>query len=184
MTSIRSICSGFDVAPAIAELEAHPEVWNRHRLRTESYATPHGQASDIWVRFNAWEHFDPKDPAAFIGPHESVWYPVADECPAVKALAEAVFRFVDGATLGGVLITWIPPNGRVEPHIDRGWHAAEYEKYAVQLKGNREQAFCFEGESLSPLPGELYWFRNDVLHWVENPSPEDRWTMIVCVKHA
>jgi quercetin dioxygenase-like cupin family protein len=97
-------------------------------------------------------------------------------------LARKVFRRVHGKRLGGVLITRIPPGGEVKPHKDTGWHAGFYEKFAVQVASNEGQAFCFESDELRPMPGDLYTFQNHVLHWVTNPTPEERITMIVCVK--
>lgn len=179
--SIRHLSSGFDVAPLVQQIEAHPEIWNTHRMRTEQYQTPHNAVSDIWVRYNAWDKFT-GDIAAFNGPHESVWYPVVDTIPAVRGLVQDVYNSVNGSELGGVLITRIPPGGEVKPHVDGGWHAGYYDKYAVQLKGNAQQAFCFEDSRLSPEPGDLYTFDNSKLHWVTNDSDSDRMTLIICIR--
>lgn len=86
--------------------------------------------------------------------------------------------------MGGVLITRIPAGKQVYPHIDEGWHAGHYEKFAIQVKGNKEQAFCFNKESLSPETGDVFWFRNDVPHWVTNFSEEERITLICCIRRA
>lgn len=177
---IRHLCSGIDVSAAVEQIDAHPEVWNLHRERTQ-LGTPHSQVSDIWVRYNPWRNFN-GDMAAFNGPHESEWYPVADAIPAVRVLVRQVFNYVGGKVLGGVLITKIPPGCEVAPHIDQGWHARHYEKFAVQLQGNDRQAFHFEGFELRPAPGDIYTFDNSKLHWVTNDSDEDRMTLIVCIR--
>ena len=170
------------VEKALSELDAHPELWNQHTLRTERYQTPHKAVSDIWVRYNDFANLE-ADPIAFTQmPHISVWYPCIEVIPAVKELAEFVFGYVNGKTLGGVLITKIPPGGEVLPHIDGGWHASHYEKFAVQLKGNKDQGFYFEDGQLHPEPGEVYTFDNSRLHWVKNDSDEDRITLIICVR--
>lgn len=181
MASIRKLASGFDVKPLRDQLVRHPEAWNRHTLRTETYQTPHRSVSDIWVRYNAWDNFN-GDPAAFNGEHESSWYPVVHDIPAAWSLARRVVRHVGGGRLGGVLITRIPPGGEVAPHIDRGWHAGYYEKFAVQVAGNDEQAFCFEDSQLRPEPGDLYTFDNSRLHWVTNQSDSERITLIICIR--
>lgn len=181
MTPIWPVTSGFDVGPLVEQLQAHPEVWNTHRERTEQYGTPHNGVSDIWVRYNAWDHYT-GDWAAFHEPHESVWYPVVADIPAAWSLARKVKRLAGAETLGGVLITKIPPGGRVEPHVDGGWHAAHYRKLAVQVKGNQDQAFCFEDAQLRAEPGEVYEFDNSQRHWVVNDSDTDRITLIVCVR--
>lgn len=138
--------------------------------------------SDIWCRFNDWRNFT-GDLAAFNGPHRSVWYRAADEIPQIRLVVGDVLDNLPPCRLGGVLITKIPPGGRVEPHVDRGWHARYYrDKFAVQIAGNEQQAFHFEDMSYSALPGEVYWFDNGRLHWVTNDSDEDRITMIICTR--
>jgi quercetin dioxygenase-like cupin family protein len=178
---IQLLTPKFDVARAVEQLTAHPEAWNEHPWRTEHPRSPHREADDIWLRYRTLEDFD-GDMQKFNGPHEAVWYPVADKLPAVKALAFEVMDQVQGQQLGGVLITKIPAGKQVYPHVDHGWHALHYEKFAVQLAGNTEQSFCFDGETLSPRTGELFWFNNQAPHWVFNPSREDRMTLIVCIR--
>lgn len=165
--------------PLLAELDAQPELWNQHTPRREQYV--HSRISDVWVRYNAWANYT-GDLAAFNGPHASVWYPAFKTLPAIKPTLSAVLRHVGGRRLGGVLITRVPPGGRVAPHSDTGWHAEFYAKYALQLRGNADQAFCFEGASLSAQPGELYTFDNSKTHWVYNMSDEERITLIVCIR--
>lgn len=170
-----------DVEELVAELDASPDLWNQHAPRREQYA--HAGISDIWVRYNDWANYR-GDLAAFNEPHRSVWYPAFSRLPAIKPALSAVLRRAGGGRLGGVLITRVPPGRRVAPHIDGGWHASYYDKYALQLKGNADQAFCFEGHALSAEPGELYTFDNSKLHWVYNMSDEDRMTLIVCLRGA
>jgi hypothetical protein len=178
MSPIRVI-GRLDVSAAVKQLDANPQVWNRHSLRREAYV--HRQVDDIWVRYNAWANFT-GDAAAFNGPHESVWYPVVTEVPALWSLARQAKRIAGATELGGVLVTRIPPGGRVEPHIDRGWHAETYRKIGVQISGHEQQAFCFDDAELRPLTGDVYEFRNDITHWVVNDSPVPRITLIVCCK--
>lgn len=181
MSSIRHLASGFDVSPLLEQIAAHPDLWNRHRQRIEMYGTPHGGVSDIWVRYNDWANYTGDWPA-FHEEHESVWYPCITQIPAAWSLCRKVQRFIGAKTLGGVLITKVPPGGRVEPHVDGGWHAAHYDKYAVQLMGNAQQGFHFEDSELRAEPGDLYTFDNSRLHWVTNDSDSDRMTLILCLK--
>lgn len=117
------------------------------------------------------------------GPHESQWYPVATELPGLKDICYETLRLVEGERLGGILITRIPAGKECKPHRDAGWHAEYYNlKVAVQIAGNEEQAFHFETESLSALPGDVYVFQNQYLHWVTNPSNEDRMTLIIAIR--
>ena len=181
MPSIQHLSSGLNVAPLVYQLARHPELWNQHTMRTEAYGTPHRKVDDIWARYNPWRNFT-GDVKAFNAEHVSEWYPCVHFIPAAWSLARQVMRKVGGKVLGGVLLTRIPPGGEVRPHVDTGWHAGHYEKYAVQVKGNKDQAFCFEDAELRPEPGDLYTFDNSKLHWVINDSGTERITLIVCIK--
>ncbi len=169
-----------DPAPLHSALLANPQLWDQHRMRTESPHSPHREVSDIWVRYNAAENFTTME--EFNGPHESTWYPAADMLH-VKPLVMSIFRACGGTRLGGVLITKVPAGKQVYPHIDGGWHARYYQKAALQIAGNSDQAFCFEDCSLSALPGEIYSFDNSHRHWVTNPTSEDRITLIICMRN-
>lgn len=181
--SIRLLHATFDVKSAIVELAAHPELWNQHTQRTEAYGTPHRVIDDIWVRYNDFANYA-GHPSFFTEPHESVWYPCIEAIPSVKALCLDLMAAVQGERLGGVLITRIPPGGEVSPHVDHGWHARYYDKFAIQLAGNAEQVFWFEDAQLSPLPGECYTFDNSHEHAVYNPSTSARMTLICCIRGA
>lgn len=175
---IKKVGNGYAVASLVAQLADHPELWNEHNQRLSG---PHAAVSDIWVRYNAWENYL-RDPATFHDAHVSSWYPCIAKIPAARALVEEVFQRVGGTHLGGVLITRIPPGEQVKPHQDHGWHADVHEKFAVQIKGNQQQAFCFEGVELRPEPGDLYTFDNHYTHWVINDSDEERITLIICLR--
>lgn len=179
--AISYLASGFPVGDALAEVEANPQVWDQHTSRTAPENSPHHYVSDIWVRYNSWDNWT-GDKDAFNDEHDAVWLPPAIQLPSVKRLSKLVMSFVGGDRLGMVLITRVPPRGRVLPHIDGGWHAGYYTKYAVQLKGNARQSFCFDGESVEAEPGDLYTFDNSRLHWVNNDSDSERISCIICIR--
>lgn len=172
----------FHVKPIVEAINRNPHLWNQYTLRTQQYAGPHSRVSDIWVRYNSWDNFS-GDREAFNGPHDAVWYPSA-VILGVRPMILELMHFVGGTRLGGVLITKIPAHGECLPHVDRGWHAEHYEKFAIQLAANEKQAFCFDGYRLVTQPGDLFTFDNSRTHWVTNDSDEDRMTMIVCIRRA
>lgn len=172
--NIKLLDCGLPVSHIHWALQEHPELWNQNPGRTESPDSPHHGLDDIWARFAA-PGVDGSNP------HDAVWYPSADVL-GVKHLCHDIMAAVKGTRLGGVLITRIPAGGRVKPHTDPGWHARFYEKFAVQITSAPGQKFCFEGEELETKPGDLYWFDNSNLHWVENQTEYERITMIVCVR--
>lgn len=183
MKHLQHLGTGYPVSRLVDELDAHPELWNQITRRTVLYNSPHDNISDIWVRYNDLSKFPADvDLKTLSEPHDPVWYPAATILKLLKPLIFDVMRRVEGERLGAVLITKIPPGSRVRPHTDGGWHAAFYEKFAVQLKAAPEQAFCFEDGEFVSKPGDLYRFDNQVLHWVTNDSDVDRITLICCIK--
>ena len=172
---ISRIATGIDVGPVLWALREHPQLWNQNPERTESEASPHHEADDIWIRFGDPERV--KDGA----PHDSHWYPGADIL-GVKSMCLDLMRGVNGVELGGVLITRIPAGKCVKPHTDPGWHARRYDKFAIQITSAPGQVFYVEDEQLETRPGDVFTFDNSFTHWVTNPTPYERVTMIVCVR--
>lgn len=172
---IRRIASGLPVAPILWALQSHPELWNEHTTRTAAEDSPHHGCDDIWARFGEPGRAEDGQP------HDARWYPSADVL-GIKPMCLDLMRAMDGVELGGVLITRVPPGGRVKPHIDPGWHARRYEKFAVQITSAPGQRFCFDAAALETQPGDLFWFDNSRMHWVDNPTPYERVTMIVCIR--
>lgn len=177
MNKIKLMMQGLNVSPIRWALQLNPHLWNENTTRTESEESPHHGLDDIWARFGRAEY------ATNGAAHESYWYPCADALE-IKPLVNAIYSAVGGAELGGVLITRIPAGKTCRPHIDPGWHARYYEKFAVQIDSAPGQKFCFEGEELETKPGDLFWFDNQFLHWVTNPTQYDRITMIICIKRS
>lgn len=174
MKKITLIHEGLNVVPMLWALQAHPDLWDQHTERTASPASPHHGLSDIWARYAAAG----EDPS---GPHESTWYPAANLLP-VRDLVYPLLSAVRGTRLGGVLITKIPAGAECRPHTDPGWHARYYDKFAIQIASAPRQEFCFEGESMETKPGDVFWFDNSHTHWVTNPTPHDRITLIACIQ--
>lgn len=178
MQHFLKIADGIDVGPLRAALDAHPELFGllTHRAEGDS---PHREMTDIWVRFNAYKNFGPD----FGAEHDSVWYPsslhIIDE---LKPIVFDLMRQVEGERLGGILITKLPPGGRIAPHVDGGWHAGYYQKFTIAIKSAPGALFRFPDGDIAASPGDCHWFDNSVLHSVENDTEEERIALIVCIK--
>lgn len=157
------------------------EEWGENPQRGVP-GSPHEEMTDIWVRFN-----DPKlcdksgDLLSFIEEHESIWL---KSFTSVNRICKKLMKFTEGERLGGVLITKLPPGGKIHPHVDGGWHAEYYDKYYVPIKNDKGARFCFDDGFIEPEEGQVFAFRNDVTHWVENNSEQDRIAMIICIKQS
>lgn len=169
--------SQFDVQDAVAQLDAHPELWDRYRLRTQ-HDTFAG-TSDIWLRY-----CDPKDLANCYKPHLPVFYEAWTMLTALHPIVYYLMMQEKAVQLGGILITKIPPGGRIKPHHDRGgWHAEYYErKVYVPIRTNPQVINTCEDEQVVMGLGEAWYFNNLVTHDVKNEGETDRITLIVCMR--
>ena len=179
------ISRNVDVAPLMAQLDAHPELWDARPERRTAEGTPHAGMRDIWVRYNAIEKLGP----AFNDEHVPVWYPAWEALPALRPIVMGLMAKVEGEMLGGVLITKIPPGAKIDKHVDLGWHVDYYQKFYVSLQSAPGAMFgCESGEVeypteyIEPKTGEVWLFDNHTPHWVENNSTIDRITLIVCIR--
>jgi hypothetical protein len=182
MRFFQKIAEGIDTAPAIAQLNAHSELWNAHLGRAYE-ASPHYGVQDIWVRYRKLEEIQ-ADPRKAIEPHWAEFYPCWQRLSALHPIVFGLMARVQATYLGGILITKIPPGGRVKPHDDRGsWHAETMNcKVYVPLQANDGCVNYCGDESLIIRTGEAVIFNNLVTHSVENNGDADRITLICCYK--
>lgn len=162
-----------------AQLLANPQLWDQNNRRRTYDGSPHKEMTDIWVRFG---DTSTGDYSALSKEHDSVWYPCSEILTEAKRLAFEVMALVDGERLGGILITKLPAGGRILPHSDTGWHAEYYEKFYVAISAPEKSVFGFDGGEIISEDGDCWLFRNNVTHWVNNDSDQDRISMIVCIK--
>lgn len=174
--NIKLLTKGAPVRDIYWALQQHPDLWNQHTGRTKSPDSPHYGLDDIWARFGDSRCAETGEA------HEAHWYEAADVIPGLRELVMRVCQNVGATKLGGVLITRIPAGKICLPHTDLGWHALEYEKIGVQITSAPGQKFCFEDGTLETQPGDVFWFCNQPLHWVINPTPYERISMVICVK--
>ncbi len=179
MQNFLKIADGLNVLPLQLALIRQPELFGRDNERATGYS-PHSGMSDIWVRYNDKKNL--VEGKNFSDEHDSVWYPAYTCLPEIRPIIFWLMARVEGERLGGVLITKLPPSGRIEPHIDTGWHAEYYDKYFIPIQNDPGAIFGFEDGDIKPNIGDVYWFRNDNQHWVENNSQRDRIALIVCIR--
>lgn len=184
MPFMQKILEGIKVDDMINEINAIPQLWNKHTLRTQNADSPHREVSDIWLRYRDYAEFDENNPQNFANEHESVWYPAAYQLPAVREAIEKIAVLVDCDRLGGCLITKVPPGKQVYPHSDAGhWHSEYYlSKYLLLLQSAPQQTFEYHGEIHVGEAGDLFIFDNRPVHWVMNDSDVDRISLIMAIR--
>ena len=159
------------------------DLFGQYPYRGEVEGSPHVEMKDIWIRYkDVKPHIESGDFSSFADEHDSIWYDAYYELPEVHDPIFKVMTEVDGERLGGVLITKLPPGGKIKAHTDSGWHAQYYDKYYMPIQNEKGANFAFEDGVIDPGEGEVYWFDNSQLHWVENNSEIDRIAMIICIR--
>lgn len=166
------------VNAVVAELDAQPELWNQHTMRKGAYV--HSAVDDIWVRYRDLAELKGRTQKQFIDQvHTCVWYPAWKALPSLLPLVFGLANVILATQIGGILITRIPAGHRVGPHSDLGFNARHYRKFCICLKANEGQSFEFDGEKMLAISGEAFEFDNRFEHWVENPTDEERMSLIV-----
>ena len=179
------IADNLDVLPLQTALLRQPKLFGKYPFRGTVEGSPHSDMQDIWVRFNdVTPYLEKGNLQGITDEHDSVWYQSDYAIPQVLKIVFDLMRIVEGERLGGILITKLPPGGKIEKHIDGGWHAEYYDKYFVPILNEEGATFSFESGVITPKVGEAYWFDNSVPHWVDNNSNADRIAMVVCIKSA
>lgn len=180
MRNFYRLAVGMDVMPLMMALNAQPDLWNQHTLRSEHEMSPHKEVSDIWLRFNDIEKHE--SPEGVIDDHESINYPGMYKLPQARALIFALMASVQGERLGRCMITRLAPGKKIDPHEDGGSHAAYYERYHIVLQGEPGAIFRCGDEQVCMRTGEVWWFNNAIEHEVINNSALDRIHLIVDIK--
>lgn len=176
------VATGIDVSPLLAQIDAQPELWDQHSQRRTHDGSPHSAMRDIWVRYRAFDELT--SPAAYGEPHFATFYPAWNKLPALRPIVFGLMAQAGAVYLGGILITRIPPGGKILPHHDRGsWHAEFHNaKVYVPLRSNSRCVNTCEDQSAVMMPGEAWYFDNLRTHSVENNGDQERITLIISMR--
>ncbi len=184
MRNLVKIAAGLDVAPLLLAIARQPNLWNRHRARKDSEGGVHAQMDDIWLRYNDEKPFKEKgDYTGFNDAHDAVFYPEWYALPQARPIVYGLMSRVEGTRLGGILVTRIPPGGKILPHVDDSWHVRHYNtKLYVVLQSNPQCVNRVGDERVAMAPGEVWYFDNATEHEVINDGSDDRITLIVSIR--
>lgn len=181
MKPYNKIHSFLDVEAVQKELRDNRHLFGEFSARKKS-GPIHADMDDIWLRYgDIREMVKTGDYSKIADEHDSIWLQDLPEC---KRLCFEVMSMVDGERLGGVLITKLPPGGKILPHSDSGWHASYYDKYYVPIENDAGAILGFEYGNIEPDYGDVWAFDNSYTHWVLNNSQEERIAMIICIKQS
>ena len=172
-----------DVVPLLLQLERNPQLWNQHNDRTTRSVTAHDETSDIWLRYRPLDQLISSE--NYNEPFtDMVWYPAYYALPEIRPISQTLMQRTNATSLGGCLITRIPPGGQVKSHSDRGvWHAEHFHcKVYIPLAANSNCINITSDEALVMEVGQCWVFDNLKTHSVHNDGRSDRITLIVSMR--
>jgi len=179
VTPYNNIYSSIDMTSVKKEIVENYNLFGEFNARKEA-GPIHAQMDDIWLRYGEIKDMVKSgDYSKIADEHDSIWLKDLPEC---KKVCFKVMNLVDGERLGGVLITKLPPEGKILPHEDSGWHAEYYDKYFIPIQNGKGAIFGFNEGVIEPAEGDVWAFDNSHTHWVENNSNIERIAMIICIK--
>lgn len=181
--AFRRLATGLDVAPVCAALDHQPDLWNTCRLRTGFPGSPHAQADDILLRFQALQPFvETQNPACLIDEEAVEWWPawevLSDD---VGPLIRTVCEGTQAVYLGRVIITRLAGGGYIPAHVNEGRYAESVARCQVVLAGTGTR-FRAGTARVVMAPGECWWFDTSQEHAVYNDAMVPRVTLIVDVR--
>ena len=163
----------FDVAEAVAAIEADPSLWTDNTFRQTAGRTAHRDTEAIYL--HAPEHIGGTALVDIV--------PTVDHrgmaLPALRRLVNQVNA--GGYRLARAMVINLKPGGRIVEHTDGGDFADATERFHVVLKTNPWAWLSVEGERTHLRAGHLYWFDKHRSHEGANEGPTPRWHLIVDV---
>lgn len=159
------LAEGVNVQPALLSLYRQPALWNQLPVRTATPGSPHAAAEDIILRLEALDGSLPERCCE--------WYTAAAQLPEVRQLVMGLCAQVGCEQLGRVLVTRLKMGAIIPRHQDVGDHPLQYcrfrywGRYHIVLATDPAAVFTCEEELVHMAAGEVWYFRNDLMHSVE-----------------
>ncbi|MCK4501199.1 aspartyl/asparaginyl beta-hydroxylase domain-containing protein [Candidatus Babeliales bacterium] len=169
-----------DVSDLLEELELNKELFGKVPLRTSPIESPHREAKDILLRgpdidtgslvIDLWNEI------------QCTNYSVLDKFPLVLEHVLDVMRMLDGTQLGRIIITSLPPKGKIYEHIDAGDAGEFYTRYHTVLQSGEGNLFTSGDETIDMCTGDIFYINNHVQHSVHNDSNVQRIHLIYDIR--
>ena len=169
------IASGIDTTPVLLDLARNAHLWDQNPERRLYPGTPHGQMTDITVRYMPPEQLTME---ARRLEHRNVWWPAWHALPSLRPLVFGLLHRVAAVELGSILITRLPPDGEILPHSDAGNWAPEYYNCKAHLTLAGSAVVSCEDDVRRFDVGTVWTFDNLLMHSIHNAGDGDR---IVCI---
>ena len=177
MQNFLRLGSGENVLPILSELKRKPKLWDQNDFRKTLPCSALTRVSDILIRYPQVSTGD-----TYVSAQGLKWQPAAKDLPSIRGIILRLMTAVGAYSLGRVIISRLQPGATIDPHVDVGTGYTDQDgivRYHVCLEGAPGSLFICGNETVSMLPGEVWWFAADVLHSCRNESNEDRTHLVV-----
>lgn len=172
------ISGNLDVLPLLYAVSIRPELWDQHPYRTGFPGSPHGEVSDILLRFQVPDLEG--DIQKSNANHETVPYPAWWILPEARPLVFGLMGRVGATRLGRVMLTQLRPGCAIPAHVDAPPHSTYYQRHHITLCAPPQGCmFRIEEEGVNMRPGECWWVNNGAEHEVYNDGETERIVLIV-----
>lgn len=168
-----------DPVPLLVALKKRPQLWYLNNDRHLYENSPHRDAESILLRYNLIKE-DTKVTDVLNG-IDCIDYPEYDDLPEARKIVAWLMARVEGEHLGRVMLSRLPKDKQIYAHADKGRSFRYFERFHIPLQTDDCLFQCGE-ELVSMLPGEVWWFDNQVEHSVLNRGDESRIHLIVDIK--
>lgn len=171
-----------NVAPIEQALLRNADLWDANTFRTTFPGTPHVDVQDILIRFS-----DTKVQSTVgnvIGDDQPIWLPPYKLLPEVKPVVLELMNAVGAYELGRLIISRIPPGGRILPHADNDGSYVQNpnrSRYHIVIRGLPGSLYHCGEETVCMETGSVWWFNAYETHSVLNNSIDDRIHLLVDV---
>lgn len=174
------LASGVDTLPVLLELHRNEQLWDRNPERRLYPGTPHGQMTDITVRYMPEAELTGLEVRR--REHRNVFWPAWQALPSLRPIVFGLMTRVQATELGSILITRLKPGGEILPHSDAGnWAPTYYHCKAHVMLAGQSVTTC-EGEERLFRQGDIFTFDNLLMHSIRNTGECDRITVIVSMR--
>ena len=178
-TRFRRIESRVEIGPLLAEIDAHPEIWEVDARRQREVAVQR-ETETVPILLHpepqSFREARRQHPLAYRGrPTE-----IATHLPRTRAFVDDLTRRLHGR-VGRAALVRLRPQGRVYEHVDRGLYYHLRDRYHLVLRSPLGSRLRAESEEVRMAEGELWWFDNRLPHEAFNDAGEPRIHLIVDV---
>lgn len=161
-------------AQCMEEIHRNAYLWDEVTHRQDYPGSAHRDTRAIYLRWaKEWA------PECIFESLSAEWCDAASILTKTMGMVRSVLAEIRATQLGRVMLASLKPGGIINPHCDEGAYARHFNRYHVPLDSDPGNVFAVGDELVAMQVGELWTFRHDLRHSVQNGSQRERVHLIV-----